>query len=172
MLSCYVNLRSQGRTILLSSTLPIRTCTCRQLPSHEIPGIICIRKKNELLSCQSMCSDQNVVITACDSNSCFYGHGKLSLFERMAKSAEARSLMLKYKESSVPLISQLTLVIFDGLRLSIGVIHADNTICILMTRQDHRCDLVHVVTPCVWRSVTLIPFVNCSSSRSQGIVSC
>ena len=107
MLSCYVNLRSQGRTILLSSTLPMRTCTCRQLPSHEIPGILCIRKKNELLSCQSMCSDQNVakclipfhVITAFDSNSCFYGHGKLSLFERMAKSAEVRSLLLKYRES-------------------------------------------------------------------------
>ena len=75
--------------------------------SHEIPGILCIRKKNELLSCKSMCSDQNVakclipfhVMTGCDSNSCFYGHGKLSLFERMAKSAEARSLLLKCGES-------------------------------------------------------------------------
>ena len=54
-----------------------------------------------------MCSDQNVakclipfhVMTGCDSNSCFYGHGKLSLFERMAKSAEARSLLLKCGES-------------------------------------------------------------------------
>ena len=37
-----------------------------------------------------------------------------------------------------------------------------------MTRQDHRCHLVHVVTPCVWRSVTLVPVLNCRSSRSQG----
>ena len=57
--------------------------------SHEIPGILCIRKKNEFLVCKSMCSDQNVVkclipfhvMTGCVSNSCFYGHGKLSLFK-------------------------------------------------------------------------------------------
>ena len=95
-------------TILLSSTL-LDTDVYAQAAaiSHEIPGILCIRKKNELLSCKSMCSDQNVakclipflVMTGCDSNSCFYGHGKLSLFERMAKSAEARSLLLKCGES-------------------------------------------------------------------------
>ena len=67
---------------------------------------------------------------------------------------------------------QLTLVISGGLHSSIRVIHADNAICILMTHQDHRCHLVYVVTPCVWRSVTLVPVLNCRSSRSRGIVSC
>ena len=62
--------------------------------------------------------------------------------------------------------SQLTLVIFDGLRLFIWVIHAGNAICILMTRQDHGCHLVRVVTPCVWRPVTLVPVLHCSSSKS------
>ena len=65
------------------------------------------QKNNDLLSCKNMCSDQNVakclipfhVFTGCDSNSCFYGLGKLSLFARMAKSAEARSLLLKCGES-------------------------------------------------------------------------
>ena len=38
-------------------------------------------------------------MAGCDSNSCFYGHGKLSLFERMVQSAEARSLLLKCGES-------------------------------------------------------------------------
>ena len=50
---------------------------------------------------------------------------------------------------AVPLDSQLTVVIFDGLHLSIGVIHANNDICIVMTRQDHRCHLVRIITTCV-----------------------
>ena len=67
---------------------------------------------------------------------------------------------------AVPLDSQPTLVIFDGLRSSIGVIYADNAICVLMTRQDHiiLCHLVRVVTPCTWRSVTIVPVLHCRSS--------
>ena len=108
MLSCYVTLRSQGIDdpfVIDAADTDVYVQTAAI--SHEVPGIICIRKKNELLSCKSMRLDQNEakclipfhVMTGCDSNSCFYGHGKLSLFERMAKSAEARSLLLKCGES-------------------------------------------------------------------------
>ena len=34
-------------------------------------------------------------MTACDTNSCVHGHEKLSLYEKNAKSSEARSLLLK-----------------------------------------------------------------------------
>ena len=51
----------------------------------DISGIICIKKKNQLLFCRGMCPDEDIakclipfhVMTGCDANSCFYGHGKL-----------------------------------------------------------------------------------------------
>ena len=97
-------------SIILSSTLPTRTCTCRQLPSHtrSLASYIYIRQKNELLLCKSMCSDQNVakclipfhVMTGCGSNSCFYGHtANCHSLRECWKSAEARSLLLKCGES-------------------------------------------------------------------------
>ena len=108
MLSCYVTLRSQGNDDpFVIDAADTDVYVQAAAISHEIPGILCIRKKNELLTCRSMCTDQNVakclipchVMTGCDANSCFYGHGKLTLFERVTKSAEARSLLLKCGES-------------------------------------------------------------------------
>ena len=54
-----------------------------------------------------MCPDEDIakclipfhVMTGCDANSCFYGHGKLLLYDKMAKSAEARILLSKCGES-------------------------------------------------------------------------
>ena len=71
--------------------------------SHDIPGIICIKKKKKLFFCRGMCTDEEIVkclilfhdMTGCDANSCFYGHGKMLLYKKMAKSLDARSLLLK-----------------------------------------------------------------------------
>ena len=38
------------------------------------------------------------VLTGCDANSCFSGHSKISLYEKLSKSTEARSLISKYRE--------------------------------------------------------------------------
>ena len=38
------------------------------------------------------------VLTGCDANSCFFGHGKMSLYEKLSKSTEARSLISKCGE--------------------------------------------------------------------------
>ena len=38
------------------------------------------------------------VLTGCDANSCFFGHGKMSLYEKLSKSAEARRLISKCGE--------------------------------------------------------------------------
>ena len=75
--------------------------------SYDIPGIICIKKKKQLFFCRGMCTDEDIVkclipfhvMTGCDANRCFYGHGKMLLYEKMAKSLEARSLHLKCGKS-------------------------------------------------------------------------
>ncbi len=75
--------------------------------SCDIPGIICVKKKRQFLFCRGMCTDGDIakclisfhVMTGCDANSCFYGHGKTLLYEKMVKNLEARSLLLKCGES-------------------------------------------------------------------------
>ena len=75
--------------------------------SHDIPGIICIKKKKQLFFCRGMCTDEDIVkclipfhdMTGCDANTCFYGHGKMLLYKKMAKSLDARSLLLKCVQS-------------------------------------------------------------------------
>ena len=54
MLSCYVTLRSQGIDDPFVDTDAVDTDLYVQAAaiSHEIPGIICTRKKNKLLSCK------------------------------------------------------------------------------------------------------------------------
>ena len=75
--------------------------------SYDIPGIICVKKKRQFLFCRGMCTDGDIakclisfhVMTGCDANSCFYGHGKTLLYEKMVKNLEARRLLLKCGES-------------------------------------------------------------------------
>ena len=56
ILSCNVALMSQGIDAA-DTDVYVQAAAI----SHDIPGIIIIRKKNELLLCKRMCSDQNVV---------------------------------------------------------------------------------------------------------------
>ena len=75
---------------------------CRHMPSHtrSLTSYVSERRTN-CFRAKSMCSDQNVAkclipfhgMTGCDFNSCLYGHSKLSLFERKAKSAEVRCII-------------------------------------------------------------------------------
>ena len=65
--------------------------------SHEFPGSLCIKWRQEIVNCRSLVSDQvrNCVIqlhcmTGCDANSGFFRKGKLSFFEQVAKSPRAR----------------------------------------------------------------------------------
>ena len=74
--------------------------------SHDIPGgILCIKKKKQFFFCRGMCTEDVAkclipfhVLTGCDANSCFFGHGKMSLYEKLSKSTEARSLISKCGE--------------------------------------------------------------------------
>ena len=96
MLSVYAILRSSGHSNPVvvdaeDTDVYIQAAAI----SDNIPGIICMK---EFFFCRAMCSDEDIakclipfhVMTGCDANSCFYGHGKKVLFERMAK---ARNLL-------------------------------------------------------------------------------
>ena len=74
--------------------------------SHDIPGILCIKKKrSSFFFCRGMCTEDFSkclipfhVLTGCDANSCFFGHSKMSLYEKLSKSTETRSLISKCGE--------------------------------------------------------------------------
>ena len=65
--------------------------------SHEFPGSLCIKPKQEIVDCRSLVSDEmrNCIIqlhcmTGCDANYGFYGKGQLMGFEQFSKSPQAR----------------------------------------------------------------------------------
>ena len=65
--------------------------------SQELPGILCIKRKQETVLCRSLVTDEmaNCIvqlhcITGCDANSGFYGKGKSSVYDKVAKSSVAR----------------------------------------------------------------------------------
>ena len=73
--------------------------------SHDIPGILCIKNQKQLFFCRGMCTENFAkclipfhVLTGCDANSCFFGHGKMSLYEKLSKSTAAGSLISKCGE--------------------------------------------------------------------------
>ena len=73
--------------------------------SHDIPGILCIKNTKQLFFYRGMCAEDFAkclipfhVLTGCDANSCFFGHGKMSLYEKLSKSTAARSLISKCGE--------------------------------------------------------------------------
>ena len=72
--------------------------------SHDIPGII-IPLRSSFFFCRGMCTEDFAkslipfhVLTGCDANSYFSGHSKISLYEKLSKSTEARSLISKCRE--------------------------------------------------------------------------
>ena len=72
--------------------------------SHDIPGII-IPLRSNFFFCRGMCTEYFAkslipfcVLSGCDANSCFSGHSKISLYEKLSKSTEAGSLISKCRE--------------------------------------------------------------------------
>ena len=87
--------------------------------SNACSGNLYLRRKSSHVNCLELCCEDisQVIIpfhtmTGCDSNSCFFGHGKKKLFGKCMMNAEARDL-LKECGSSLP-ISQNTM---DGLKV-------------------------------------------------------
>jgi hypothetical protein len=68
--------------------------------SHQLPGMLCIKRKQETILCHELVTDEMAEcivqlhsMTGCDANSGFYGKGKKSVFEQVAKSQTARQLL-------------------------------------------------------------------------------
>ena len=71
--------------------------------SHDIPGIIIPLRSS--FFCRGMCTDDFAksfipfhVLTGCDANSCFSGHSKISLYEKLSKSTKACSIISKCRD--------------------------------------------------------------------------
>ena len=61
--------------------------------SQQVPGKLCIKRKEALFSCKDMVTDEITdcvvqlhCMTGCNANSGFYGKGKMSLYVKVAKS--------------------------------------------------------------------------------------
>ena len=94
MLSVYAVLRSSGYSdSVVIDAEDTDVCIQAAANLNYIPGILCIKKKRQYFFCRSMCTedfDTFHVLTVCDAKSCFFGHSKMLLYEKLSKSAEAR----------------------------------------------------------------------------------
>ena len=89
--------------------------------SHQQPGVLCIKKKHDLISCNqlvpvemSVCLVQFHCFTGCDGNSGFYGKGKKSLYQLAEKSPVAKRLLMHCGEDVIEDLFQFTRHIIYG----------------------------------------------------------
>ena len=102
--------------------------------SHDVPGVICIKKKDELLFCRGMCTNEDIakcliqfhVMTGCDANSCFYGHGKTTLYDKMAKNTKARKILSKCGKNLPLNTDVLNELISYVIQFVYGDVHSSN----------------------------------------------
>ena len=76
------------------------------LISRQLPGILCIKRKQEMILCRELVTDEmaNCIVqlhcmTGCDANSGFYGKGKKSVFDKVAKTPIAQQQLSRCGES-------------------------------------------------------------------------
>ncbi|KAJ8349632.1 hypothetical protein SKAU_G00247620 [Synaphobranchus kaupii] len=77
--------------------------------SQQLTGMLCIKRKQETVLCRSLvteemadCIVQLHCITGCDANSGFYGKGKSSVYDKVAKSPVAQQQHLQCGDSLDP----------------------------------------------------------------------
>ena len=70
--------------------------------SQKFPGVLCIKRKQDTILCRNLVPEEMAscivplhCLTGCDANSGFFGKGKLSVYDKVARSAEARELLSK-----------------------------------------------------------------------------
>jgi len=70
--------------------------------SHQLPGMLCIKRKQETISCHSLVSEdmarcilQLHYIIGCDANSSFYGKSKSLACDKVTRSVAAQQTQLK-----------------------------------------------------------------------------
>ena len=101
MLSVYVALRSISpgyRNLIVIDAEDTDVYIQVAAISHDIPGIIIPLRSSFFLQKILPISYTFHVLNGCDANSCFSGHSKISLYEKLSKSTEAHSLISKCRE--------------------------------------------------------------------------
>ena len=75
---------------------------CIRYFAHKLPGLRIYKNalENNYVDCENLCSSEMAdviiqlhVLTGCDSNSAFFGHGKKKIFDVVKSSEEARTLL-------------------------------------------------------------------------------
>ena len=101
MFSIYATIRSHG----LDDTVVLDTndtdCYVQAAAlSHVLPGVLAIRRKNQFVTARELCppSMAKVIIqlhalTGNDSNNGFFGHGKRSIYDKVAKNPKLQKLL-------------------------------------------------------------------------------
>ena len=74
--------------------------------SQQLPGMLCIKRKQEIVLCRGLVTDKMAdciaqlhCMTGCDANSGFYGKGKKTVYDRAVKSPEAQQHLLRCEDS-------------------------------------------------------------------------
>ena len=99
--------------------------------SHKLPGLLCIKRKQETALCRNLVPEEMAdcivplhCLTGCDANSGFYGKGKLSVYDKVAKSARARKQLSKcgnslvIKEEAIEELFEFTRLVIYGDQMS------------------------------------------------------
>ena len=108
MLSIYAAMRSSGYAdpiVIDAEDTDVYIQAAATGVSHQIPGILC-KKRRSSFSFSGACALKRLLNVipfhaltgcdaSCDANSCFFGHGKISLYEKLSRSAEACRLISK-----------------------------------------------------------------------------
>lgn len=99
--------------------------------SQKLPGLLCIKRKQETILCRNLVPEEMAdcivplhCLTGCDANSGFYGKGKLSVYDKEAKSAEAPEQLSKcgnsldIEEEAIEKLFEFTRLVIYGDKMS------------------------------------------------------
>ena len=101
LFSAYAVLRESGYSgPVVIDTADTDAYVAAALITQQLPGMLCMKRKQEMILCRSLVSDEMAdcivplhCMTGCDANSGFYGKGKNLVYDRVAKSTEAQRLL-------------------------------------------------------------------------------
>lgn len=107
LFSAYAALRESGYSgPVVVDTADTDAYVAAAAISHQLPGMLYIKRKKEMVVCSGLVTDEmaNCIVqlhcmTGCDANSGFYGKGKMSVYDQVAKSPVARRQLSRCGDS-------------------------------------------------------------------------
>ena len=101
-------LRESGYTVVsvVIDAADTDACIAAGVISQQLPGVLCIKIKQKTVFCRDLATDEMAdcivqlhCLTGYDANSGFYGKGKKSVYDQVAKSPMMRRQLLRCGES-------------------------------------------------------------------------